>query len=170
MALDATVGGVNANSYISVADADAYFELSAGSASWLAILDVANKEALLIEATRLLDLYFVWNGEKTSSEQALGWPRKNAVYPDGSDIPESVIPKAVKYATCDLAFSILSNSGFRMDDNNLDMVKVGSITVDFIDSKSTSSMPKTVLTYLSAYGQSSIPYSNGINAVRLRRS
>lgn len=169
MALDATVGGASADSYVTVAEADAYFASSANGGVWAPLAEDV-KENRLKEATRILDLYYVWNGIKASETQALGWPRKKAYYPDGTLIPEDIIPVAVKYATFDLALFLYTNNGFTMEDNMLDMVKVGPITVDFLDNKSPSSMPKSILTYLAAYGTSTIPVPGGINAVRLVRT
>ena len=52
MALDATIGGANSNSYALVADADAYFLTVLGGAAWAPLAEEL-KENLLIEATRL---------------------------------------------------------------------------------------------------------------------
>lgn len=169
MAFDATVGGVNANSYVSVADADAYFLNTYGRESW-ASLDDGVKEALLQEATRALDLYYKWIGYRATETQALGWPRKYATYSDFREIPEDVIPSAVIYATCDLAFHIFTNSGLNVPENDLDMIKVGSITIDFNDFKGPNGFPKTVLSYLGYYGESIVPNSGGISTPRLIRT
>lgn len=169
MALDATIGGANSNSYALVAEADAYFLTVLGGATWAA-LATELKENLLIEATRLLDLYYTWNGSRVDDIQRLGWPRMGAYYPDHRPIPEDIIPDAVKYATFDLALYVNTNSGFVMSDNTLDSIKVGPIAIDFLDNKSPSSMPKSILTYLAPYGYSSIPSPGGINAVRLVRT
>lgn len=62
MALDATVGGANANSYLTVAEADAYFAARLHSDVWDALSEGegegegdSTKEAALIWATRLFD-------------------------------------------------------------------------------------------------------------------
>jgi hypothetical protein len=52
MAIDATAGGENANSYITEADADAYFTSRPNSSAWE---DSETKEAALIHACVLLD-------------------------------------------------------------------------------------------------------------------
>ena len=52
--LDATIGGPNANSYVTLAQADAYFAGDARSQDWSNHSD-AYKEAALIQATQWLD-------------------------------------------------------------------------------------------------------------------
>jgi hypothetical protein len=53
--LDATVGGATANSYLTVADADAYFDGHQFGATWRALADRCTKARLCITATRILN-------------------------------------------------------------------------------------------------------------------
>ena len=84
MAFDSTVGGVDANSLVSVADADTYFELRPDGATWLGLLNV-DKEVYLVRATDKLQS-LKWGGKPTDPTpgvQALQWPRdfiKNRYY------------------------------------------------------------------------------------------
>lgn len=72
----------NAESYISVADADAYLE-SRGLSAW-GPLDVADKEKALRRATDYMSAYYGsrWKGCRVTSTQSLDWPRYDVPRPD----------------------------------------------------------------------------------------
>lgn len=88
MAIDATVGGASANSYLTVAAADAAMVDYPQAAAWAA-LSTPQKEALLKRGTRLIDRYTVWMPKKDAA-QRLAFPR-------GIDAA-GVIPEGVKNA------------------------------------------------------------------------
>ena len=76
--IDATVGGENSNSYATLAEAQAYFDERLNVDSWTAAsTDTQNRS--LIQATRIIDASYEWQGERASSTQALDWPR-DSVY------------------------------------------------------------------------------------------
>lgn len=108
MPLDATVGGANANSYLTVADANAYFEkqISTTGEIWLSFLDQAE---VLMTATARLELE-EYVGTRASTTQALKWPRYNVPVPDGlgSYYLPTEIPQRIKDATCEYALSLIS--------------------------------------------------------------
>src|SRR3954469_6502800 len=74
-------GLVNANTYASVADGDAYHEAHLYATAWTAAT-TPNKEAALAMAARLIDEEFQFNGYRVSSSQALQWPRSRCPDPD----------------------------------------------------------------------------------------
>lgn len=67
-----TVAG--ANTYVSQADADAYFSDRA-NASWAAATNDA-KAAALIQATQYLDARYTFKGQPLLDSQPLAWPRQ----------------------------------------------------------------------------------------------
>ena len=75
ISIDSTKGGENANSYISVEDADYWFATRFGYMEWFDI-DEIDKKRLLMEATRNIDsircLY-----SKNDDDQALQYPVSN---------------------------------------------------------------------------------------------
>jgi hypothetical protein len=97
-----------ANSYISVADADAYFEARSNS-TWDGAID-DSKEAALLYATLWVDRRYVWPGFIVISTQALSWPRGWAYDYEGRVIDSSTVPQAVKDAVCEAALEHLSTS------------------------------------------------------------
>jgi hypothetical protein len=71
----------NSNSYISLADADAWLNSALWSDNWWAADDPTKTRALIYSA-RLLDHGFIWRGYKTTRGQGLMWPRIWTVDPD----------------------------------------------------------------------------------------
>ena len=100
-------GKVDANSYASAADGDAYHDGHLYATAWSAAT-LANQEKALVMATRLIDGQFQFAGWKASDAQALQWPRLSVRNPDGEDdLPPDVVPVAVRDATCELARELL---------------------------------------------------------------
>ena len=102
----ATAGASNANSYLTVAQADDLANLYLGTLSWAAAT-TDNKGRALIMATRYLD-ELRWIGEKASTTQALLWPRTDAECGDWS-YTSAEIPQPIKQATFDLAEALLGD-------------------------------------------------------------
>ena len=94
-------GKVDAQSYVSAVDADAY-HLARGNSSWTGT--DAEKEAAIMRAMDWLDPYFTnrWPGFKYLDTQALEWPRSSACDKDGYDLGQT-IPAVLKAAVCEAA-------------------------------------------------------------------
>jgi hypothetical protein len=106
--IDATVGSADANSYITLAEAETYMEGRLNVDLWDAATD-ATKDIALVEAQRWLTP-MGWVGERTDGTQALSWPRQWAFDPD-SPIQDyfdtDVIPVRVKDAQAELALQFI---------------------------------------------------------------
>jgi hypothetical protein len=87
-------GKADAESYISVADADTYFT-ARNNATWAA-LSTSDKEAALRKATDyMLQAYRVrWAGMRETETQALDWPRR---YVPNRDVPNLYGPHVTYY-------------------------------------------------------------------------
>lgn len=114
MAIVATPGAANANSYVTSDEADAYFETRLFSSAWTAASD-DSKEAALIWSCRLLDAAFKWRGVTASNTQALAWPRIGLLTFTGFPLADTVIPQQLKNAHSEFAGILLS--GDRTADN-----------------------------------------------------
>ena len=115
-------GKVDANSYASAADGDAYHDGHLYATAWTGAT-LANKEKALVMATRLIDGEYQFNGFKLSDAQALQWPRERCPDPDragvsivagawsryGGDawVPSDSVPTRVMQATCELARELI---------------------------------------------------------------
>ncbi len=104
MTLDATIGTPTANSYATVADADAYLAVRGNTSAWTA-LDPTQKEAKLQWAALWLDT-LSFSGTRGTYTQALQWPRVGVVDRDGYYI--SGLPAELKKAQSELAFRLIS--------------------------------------------------------------
>ena len=112
-------GKVDANSYASVADGDAYFEGHLYATAWTAATS-GTKAAALVMATRLVDSQFQFNGYRANEAQALQWPRERCPDPDctlvtssslspvlTNFVPSDEVPKPVASAVCEMARELL---------------------------------------------------------------
>lgn len=164
-----TPGAVNANSYVEVAEADAYFEARlALDPAWD---DADSKEALLVMATRLIDAWFRgtrtyvpasggvaahyrigrhWLGTIASTTQRLLWPRTGLLHDNGAAILASEIPWELKDAVSELAGQL--GLGDRSLDNDvaaqgITSVRAGSVAVTFRDGfiAGSAGLPQAVI-------------------------
>lgn len=164
--IDPTVGGVNANSWAAVAEADAYFAARVPlSTPWV---DMTDKTALLAMATRVLSAMSVarktlrfdsngrpyyytsrkWTGEIATVTQALAWPRIGMFDRLGRAIAENVNPQELKEAQIELAGQ-LGLSDRTLDNDvavqGITSVKAGSVAVTFKENIQAQVLPDAVL-------------------------
>ena len=93
-------GVANANSYASVADADAYFDTTFWADEWGKV-EAPTKAVRLIDATRMLDTRISWYSIPLTRNQGLQFPRAYLYSPDGVLIQG--IPPWLKWATAEWA-------------------------------------------------------------------
>jgi hypothetical protein len=104
--INATAGAADANSYITLAEAAAFADTDFDAVDWYAA-STDQKVRALLTATRNLDLVgFV--GERTTTTQALAWPRKNFKTTEKT-YTDTEIPAEIKRATFDLANSLVKD-------------------------------------------------------------
>lgn len=125
-------GLANAESFASVAEADAY-HAKRGNAAWAALTEQV-KEQLLIKATDYVENTFAasWTGVSLGLTQALSWPRRYAPIAGYVNTFYSGVPKALKEATIELA--LIANSTPLMPtttERGKKRVKLGSMEVEY---------------------------------------
>ncbi len=151
MAIDATVNGANSNSFITVAEADAYWATNLYPTTWDSAT-TANKEKALKMATRILDEKVAWVGTRATSAQALGWGRTD-VYYDGITVESTTMPIQISNATAQFAGDLLvSDLTANAEGKGLNSLKVGDITLDFDKSDTAGVMPEIVQEMLRGWG------------------
>lgn len=153
--LDATPGGVASNSFLTLIEAQAYFDTRLPITQW----DNADSQtALLIMATRVMEAMFAsakrvlmrsgvgkqvyayyrtsptWTGSPATTTQALSWPRTGMVTRNGVTILSTVIPQELKNAVAELAGQLAI--GDRTLDNDviaqgITSIKAGSVALGF---------------------------------------
>ena len=105
--INATIKSENANSYVTLAEANSYFETSPSSTQWDNKTD-DKKNRALIAATRWIDT-LVFYGDRCDESQALKFPRTNYQV-DGVELACSTIPNNIKYAQYELARALANDT------------------------------------------------------------
>ena len=124
MPFDATSGAATANSYASVAEADAYLAVRGDTNTWTA-LTTGQKENKLQWAAIILDT-LDFKGSKSTSTQALEWPRYDVTDRNGWTV--SGVPVQVKNAQAEMAFQLIANDWTQgLGPVTNETLKVGSI-------------------------------------------
>ena len=167
-------GKVDANSYASAADGDAYHAGHLYATSWTGAT-ADNKAAALVMASRVIDAEFQFNGVKANVAQALQWPRSDCRDPDavatsGSSgvVGSNVVPKAVLDATYELARELLTldrtaappGEGIASDWTSTAGKKYSKTDVRPI-------LPRLVQSLLAKYGASSRQGGGAVKLVRV---
>jgi len=171
--IDATVSGVSANSYVTLAAADAYFETVPDSSSWSDKTSDQRNHALS-SVTRWIGAHSFY-GDRCTTTQALKWPREDFEV-DGIELVCTLIPTEIKVATYELARALANDTdaitGSTGTTGLYDQVELGELKVKYKASSTTPGMVNNVFdlypwlqTYLGAYCMGGATNY----AVRLRR-
>lgn len=161
-AIVATAGASNANSYLTVAAADTIANGMIGTLAWTTA-SADDKARALITATNGLET-LGWVGERSSTTQALSWPRSDASCGDKT-IADDDIPRELELATFDLANALLSNPALLrsapaneslvtgIPNRDLSRLKLDVLEIEWATgsrSTTTSVTPLTVLPHLAS--------------------
>ena len=122
-------GMATAESYVSVADADAR-HTAFGNSAWTGTDAV--KEAALRRATAYIEQAYRsrWQGVRMSEAQALSWPRYNVIV-DSWSIASDEVPTEVANACADLALKALSADLNEDLDRAVIREKVGPLETEY---------------------------------------
>ena len=130
--ITATLSSATANSYVTLAEANTYFETVPDSSNWTnKTADQQNRA--LIAATRWIDS-FIFYGDRCDQGQALKFPRNNYQV-DDVELSCTTIPNNIKYAQYELARALANETdamtGNTGTDGNIEEVKLGDIQVKY---------------------------------------
>lgn len=153
--IDATVGGEDANSYLTIAEGNTYFESHPYSLTWDDAAD-DDKCRALVTATRQLDFSFEWIGSVASSTQALLWPRDDAYGPNGYLHLTDEIPVNILNATAELAQQLLDSNRQADSDaetEGIQRLRLGAgLEIYFKSSVTAKPIPDVVAQMVAPYG------------------
>lgn len=129
--LVATAKGDSSNSFLTLADANQYFDDRPGNTDWTGASDDAKNQALLF-STKMLDKLYSYKGERSTTTQSLSWPRKYVPDPDPDVVytaenirlrdiymDSDAVPSRVEHATCEQALALIKDSS-RVEDPGLE--------------------------------------------------
>lgn len=146
-------GLTNAESYIDVAFADAYF-LKRGNTEWDLII---NKESRIVLAMDYIENNYTYQGTKLVSTQALQFPRLI----NG----ETVYPIALKNAVCELALKSNEDDLLADTDKTTIREKVGTLEVEYDPNQDNIKSYNYVNKLLAPYLVSTSSFSYSISRV-----
>ena len=130
--IDATLSGTSANSYVTLAEANSYFETVPDSSTWTNKTD-DQKNRALIDATRQIDT-LVFYGDRCDNGQALKFPRNNHEV-DDVELACTAIPNNIKYAQYELARALANDTGAITGNKGTvgtpEKVKIGDLEVNY---------------------------------------
>ena len=128
----ATLKSATANSYVTLAEANTYFETVPDSTTWDNKTD-DQKNRALISATRWIDSLNFY-GDRCDEDQALKWPRNN-YHVDDVELACTAIPKDIKYAQYELSRALANETdaitGNKGTDGTYEEVKIGDMEVKY---------------------------------------
>jgi hypothetical protein len=121
-------GKGDANSYLSVADADTYHTDHSGSADWSGAA-AADKEKALRLATQYLDVRYdgKWKSRRSNSGQALAWPRANVEDADGYYYSSDELPQRLRDAAAELALRVIEGDTLLDDLSKAGVIRSKSV-------------------------------------------
>ena len=153
MPIDATVGGIAANSYVTLAESQAYFAARLSSATWDAYVDSQQEAALLQAAERLDQEGYL--GERVTWTQTMKFPRYGIVDEDSRWVDSSTIPQRIKNAQCELALLLLADPSMFEDDGlerfSRISVAQGEMDLTLRGAAGSSELPSTITRLLGPY-------------------
>jgi hypothetical protein len=157
--INATLKSETANSFVTLAEANTYFETVPSSTTWDDKTD-DQKNRSLISATRWIDTLNFY-GDRCDVSQALSWPRNN-YHVDRVELTCASIPNDIKYATYELANALANDTdsitGSTGDTGLYKAVKLGEMEVEYNTSSQATGTVNNVFdvypwlqSYLGAY-------------------
>ena len=155
----ATVGGTDSTSYVTISEADAYFEVHPYATAW-----TGDQEIQLEYACTLLDSLVVWKGNKATTTQALEFPRLTST-DDGT-----TIPKKIKQAQMELTLHLINNSQLIASDD-FKVIELGEVRIEPNIDKNNSVfvLPPMIQALISTYGSVKETGNSSMTSIRVER-
>jgi hypothetical protein len=168
--IDATPGGANANSYVTLAVAKTYYEAHSHPELWEDADDDQRNRAL-VSATRLIDEHLDFDGYAVDETQRLQWPRYGLLTANGFTLPSDAIPERLQMATAEYARFLLQadRSGERDDElNAIQELEAGPVRVEFVENKTVARqvVPDEILAMLRIWVTSSPGRDTAVKLLR----
>ena len=130
--ITATLESATANSYVTLAEANTFFETVPDSTTWDNKTDDQKNRALISACSELDSLNYY--GYRCNEDQALKWPRNN-YHVDNVELVCTAIPSNIKNAQYELARALANDTdaitGNKGTDGTYEKVKLGEMEVEY---------------------------------------
>lgn len=160
---------LSGNTYLTLAQADTYFDNRPGSTGWYGVTS-DNKERALLTAVTLLDEARIWIGAPVREDQPLAWPRvairpserrarrlirtgfetltgaTGGLYDARSRFwASNVIPKPIKDAQCEIALALLdADYNLAPNEASIKSFSADGLSVEFDTPQKRTELPVLV--------------------------
>lgn len=151
MALIATVGAADANSYVTAAEFATYLTTRPFVPASVTAASTTSRESALIMATRMMDAKQCFTGAAASSTQSLQWPRTSMLSATGYALASDVLPPQLKDAICEIAIAMLVSDILADNDvavQGITSISAGPVSLSFKDTIEARGLPATALALL----------------------
>ena len=169
MPINSTPGDAAADSYVSLAEAGAYFSAAFNRQVW-STLDETLREGLLKSSTRYIDQFMKFYGSKSSSTQSLKFPRIGCYDEESNPIPADAIPNRLKQAVMELAWHLQLVGDLRFSGSTRNRLKVAVIDIQFKTTGNDLGIPDYIENMMSAFGESDFQGGGSIKTIKLERA
>jgi len=170
LTLDATIGDIGANAYVTQALATAYMDGKRGASAWGSATSGDLDQAIVAATTRIDEEKFIGVVADSITPQRLKFPRAGLEDEDGNVIANNVIPEPIQRATMELALEMVKSGDVDLYGptglEGFEEIKIGSLEVTPKSETRAGgkSLPSAVIRLLSHFRVS------GGSSVRLSRS
>lgn len=145
MSFDATVGGADSNSYVTLEAVSGFMALRINASAWDALTE-PQQEAYAVTATLMLECSADWYGLPDSEDQALHFPVTN----------ETTIPDAVQRAVCEQIIYLMTVDSTTLPtaiQKGLSSLKAGPVSLVFDRSMIPNLFGRMVRRIIEPYGE-----------------
>lgn len=125
-----TINGVNYTSYVDLADADTYLAAQIEATSWATATN-DQRGIALVTMSRIIDRQ-IWQGSPVDFAANGAFPRNGIVYPDGTPVPNTVVPQEIINGVCEGASLLLNGSPLQDSASTFNpqkSIKAGSVEI-----------------------------------------
>lgn len=129
-------GLATATTYLSVAELQQLWDNVGYSYSGLSTVQLQQQ---MNKATEVIDGQYtsLWPGTRKTTTQALDWPRENAVYIDGTEIANDIVPPELKKAVSELVYAQQQGTVVQPTHTSRGTISRESVRVDVIERETT---------------------------------
>lgn len=187
MTIVVTAGGSTSNSYVTLAEADAYFDTGFFNTAWDALASNTIRENWIIEAARAIDRYHFRGYRWKGNAQALSFPRVNMhgadfyqydrfgeFQEDDAETPVGTIPEDVKRAQYTMIMYLVLNQSTTdgtIESKEIQELKVvnGLTEIKYLPEKNQNMIKVASGATIEAVEQLLSPWLRSPNTVPIRR-